>query len=274
MPSRTSIGEDVARTDAPKVNKSLTKALRILEAFREETPEWGVSDLARHLGSSKSSVSTMLATLADFDLVERSPGTARYRLGLRCLEMGYLASSRLVLRDLAFPLLERLLGDARQIVYLGIPYQDEVLYVEALYPAHRRINFSSQGRRAPLYCTGIGKALLAYLPERERRAYLARAPFERLTASTLTTAGQLAREVERVRADGFAVDREERERGIQCVAAPVLDREGHALAAISVSGSDDEITADRIPDLAQRVSATALDATRKVHLSGYRKGGG
>lgn len=257
----------------PARNMAVARAARILAAFDEETPTWTVSDLSRHLGVAKSSVSTVLATLSAFDLVAKpGDGGGRYSLGLRCIEMGYLSSARLRVRDLAFPLLERLLDEAQQIVYLAIPYQSEVLYVEAMYPPNRRINYSSQGRRAPLYCTGIGKALLAYLPDRDRDAYLERAPFPRLTPTTLCGRAELEAEIERIRACGFAMDREEREHGIRCVAAPVLSPQGDAIAAVSVSGSSDQIDEDRVPELAQNVIAAAMDIRRKMQFAGH--GGG
>ena len=247
--------------------------MRILAEFDEDAPEWTVSELSRHLGIAKSSVSTVLSTMATFDVVAKaSDGSGRYRLGLRCMEMGYLSSSRLRSRDLAFPLLEGLLEATRQIVYLAIPYQSEVLYVEALYPPDRRINFSSKGRRAPLYCTGIGKALLAFLPEEHRAAYLDRAPFPALTPATLWRRDELADEISLIRERGYAVDREEREHGIRCVAAPVSSRRGHAMAAVSVSGSADEIDEVRIPELAQLVVSTAMDVARKTRLAGHEDG--
>ncbi|MDZ7801767.1 MAG: IclR family transcriptional regulator [Trueperaceae bacterium] len=254
----------------PKLNKAVVRAMRVLAEFDEDTPEWTVNALSRRLGIAKSSVSTVLATLAEFDLVARAEdGSGRYRLGLRCMEMGYLSSSRLQVRDLAFPLLERLLGETQQIVYLAIPYQREVLYVEAMYPPHRRINFSSQGRRAPLYCTGIGKAILAFLPVEDQRDYLSRAPFPRLTSNTLCRREELEREIEETHARGYATDHEEREHGIRCVASPVLSRFGQVVAAVSISGSSDEIDEDRIPQLAQIVHATAVDVGRKLQFAGH-----
>ena len=183
-----------ADRDEPKVNKSLHKALRILDCFSEATPEWSVTELSRELGIGKSSVSTMLALLASMDFVEQSPVTRRYQLGLRCLELGYQVSSRLVIRDFAFPYLEPLLKGNR-IIYLGIPYHDEVLYIEALFPPRRRINFSSIGRRAPLYCTAIGKALLSAMPAEYLDRYLRRTKLARATENTIVDPDRLRQEL-------------------------------------------------------------------------------
>lgn len=253
----------------PSVNKSLSKALRILTSFTETKPEWSVSDLARHLRMSKSSVSTMLSTLAMVDLLYQSPVTSRYQLGLRCLELGYLSSSRLFLRDLAYPYLEELHGDSNLVVYMAIPYQGEVLYIEALYPTRRRINYSSQGRRAPMYCTGIGKAMLAFLGTEAIDSFLRSAPFQRHTVNTIVEAEALKQELDETHRRGYAIDRQEREEGIQCVAAPVRSRDGRAVAAISISGSANDLSDELIPATSRRVVDAARDISRKIIATGY-----
>jgi IclR family KDG regulon transcriptional repressor len=229
----------------PLVNKSLYKALNLLACFTEEAPEWTVSDLSRRVGIGKSSVSTMLSTLARAGLVRQSPTTRRYGLGLRCLELGYLAASRLTLRDYAYPFLEELLGGEDRIVYLAIPYQDEILYVEALYPPRRKIKYSAQGRRGPMYCTGIGKAALAFMPTTYLDRYLERTPLRRFTPHTIVEPEALRLELERVRARGYATDRQEHELGIQCVGAPIRAGDGRVLAAVSLSSHPDDITEER-----------------------------
>jgi DNA-binding IclR family transcriptional regulator len=194
--------------------------------------------------------------------------TRRYQLGLRCLELGYLASSRLALRDYAYPYLEGLLGGNNRIVYLAVPYQDDVLYIEALYPPRRRINYSSQGKRAPMYCTGIGKAALAFLPEAYQQDYLRRVPLKPLTPNTITEPTELRRELACIRKQGYAVDRQERELGIQCVAAPVRAADGRLVAAISISGASTEIAEAAFPALALEVMQAALDISRKLISAG------
>ncbi|UCH25430.1 MAG: IclR family transcriptional regulator [Trueperaceae bacterium] len=254
---------------ASTTNKSLRKALQLLSSFTEETPEWSVSALSRHLEMAKSTVSTMLATLATAGLVEQSPGTKRYHLGLRCLELGYLSSSRLVLRDYAFPQLEALLGDSNRIVYLAIPYTYDMLYIEALYPPRRKINYSAQGRRMPMHCTGIGKAALAFMPGSFIEEFLANATLRRYTPNTFTEPSALRTELRRTRERGYAVDREEQEEGIQCVAAPIRSGAGRVVAAISVSGSSQEVTTARFPELGEKVAEAARDISRKLATAGY-----
>ena len=262
------VGDELPEQE-PSINKSLHKALRLLSCFREETPEWGVSALSRHLEISKSSVSTMLTTLATAGLVQQSPTTRRYRLGLRCLELGYLSSSRLIIRDYAFPHLEALLGDSNCIVYMAIPYHYDVLYIEALYPPKRKINYSAQGRRIPMHCAGIGKAALAFMPRTFIEEFLARAPLRRYTPNTITEREALLAELERTRERGYAVDRQEREEDIQCVAAPIRGGDGRLIASISISGSAQEIPVGKFLELGREVMQTARDISVKLASSGY-----
>ncbi len=254
---------------APTTNKSLHKALQLLRCFDEENPEWSVTALARRLEMAKSSVSTMLATFASAGLVEQSPATRRYRLGLRCLELGYLTYSRLTIRDYAFPHLEALLGDSNCIVYMAIPYGYDVLYIEALYPPKRKINYSAQGRRIPMHCTGIGKAALAFMPEEFLGEFLANAPLRRFTPNTITDPEALRQELARTRQRGYAIDRQEREEGIQCVAAPVRGSDGRVIASISISGSSQDVTSERFSELGREITETARAISRKLGTAGY-----
>lgn len=252
----------------PANNKSLQRALLILDAFTEATPEWGVSDLSRHLRMSKSSISTMLSTLAGLNFVYQSPVTRRYRLGLRCLQLGYVASSRLLLRDVAFPTLETLLQDNR-IVYMGIHYQDTLLYIETLLPIRRQVNYSSIGRQAPLYCTAIGKAILANMPDVYIEKYIETVELRPMTHNTITNQAQLRDELHSIRQQGFALDQQEAELGIQCVSAPVYGSNRQVVAAISISGSPTVINFDQVMTLSDEVMKASRDISQKITSMGY-----
>lgn len=255
-------------THVPGVNKSLHKALLILDCFTEANPEWGVSDLSRELGISKSSVSTILSTLANLNFVYQSPTTRRYRVGLRCLELGYVASSRILIRDFAFPYLETLLKGNR-IVYMGIPYEQEVLYIETLLPIRRQVNYSSIGRRAPFYCTAIGKVILAHMPDEYIQTYLNTIEFRARTPNTITSAEVLQQELATIRAQGYALDRQEAESGIQCMGVPIRLADGRVVAGISISGSPGEINFDEIDQLSTELLTVGRNISQKTASAGY-----
>ncbi|MEJ2359454.1 MAG: IclR family transcriptional regulator [Deinococcales bacterium] len=254
----------------PQLNRSLQKALAVLECFTELRPDWGVSELSRATGIAKSSVSTTMATLAAAGMLRQDRATRRYQLGLRCLELGYLASSRMVLRDFAAPHLEELLGHDERIAYLAIPYGFELLYLDAVHPPKRKINYSSQGRRAPLYCTGLGKAVLAYMDDDFVDAFFSAVPLVGFTENTICDSQELRDELALIRERGYATDRQEREVGIQCVAAPVIGGDGSVVAAISLSGSKQAVPSTDFERLGQAVVDTAKGITRKLIAAGYQ----
>ncbi len=117
--------------------------------------------------------------------------------------------------------------------------------------------FAQPGTRHPVYCTGVGKVLLAWEPEEEVRRFLASIPLLRFTPNTLTDPEALIRELRSVRARGYAVDREERERGVRCVAAPVRDSQGRVVAALSVCAPASRLPRCRLPEIARLVQAAA-----------------
>lgn len=246
--------------------KSLGKALAVLSSFTESEPEWGVTELSRHLGIGKSTISTILATLASFGFVRQDPASRRYQLGLTSLELGYVAANRLVIRDVAFPHLEalRARGHEGRIVYMAVPWKAQILYVEALYPPRRTINYSAQGRLLPMYCTGIGKAALAWMPDEYIERYIETTDLHAFTHTTCATPERLRAELSATRDRGYAVDQQEHERGIQCVAAPVLARDGGVVAAISVSGAAHLVTADNFESISRDVVATANEIARML----------
>jgi DNA-binding IclR family transcriptional regulator len=158
--------------------------------------------------------------------------------------------------------LEQLRGAGDWIVYMAVPWSDQILYVEALYPTLRRINYSAQGRVLPMYCTGIGKAMLASMGEAYIERYLEETPLHAYTPNTFANPASLRAELERTRERGYATDLQEQMRNIQCVAAPVLGRDGQVLAAISVSASDHILPRERMPEVAGLVVPTANEIAR------------
>jgi IclR family acetate operon transcriptional repressor len=140
---------------------------------------------------------------------------------------------------------------------LVVPLDDAAVYIDQAPSRHMVRMFTQIGTRAPLYCTAAGKAILAHRPEGEIEAYLAHAALEPRTAHTLTAAAALRVQLDQIRAEGYAVDEGEMEDGVRCVAAPIRDHTGHALAAISISGPAARFTGERI----RQVLPALLEAT-------------
>lgn len=226
--------------------KSLGKALRVLDCFSEQEPQWRVTDLARTLQMPKSTVSNILTTLEAAGYVRQTPDGS-YRLGLRVFELGFVARSTLGVREHVLPILEEVLRATDEIVYLTIPREGQVLYIEALYPTKRLIQYSIVGRTGPMHCTGCGKAMLAYLRPEEVKAVVHTHGLPRFTDATITTWDDLMVELDEIRRRGYAIDRGEHSAGVRCVAAPILGPGGRLLGAISLSGPPLHMTEERIP---------------------------
>lgn len=226
--------------------KSLGKALRLLDCFSEREPQWRVTDLARRLHMPKSTVSNILTTMEAAGYVRQCPDGS-YRLGLRVFELGFVARNALGVKAHVLPILEEVFQATEEIVYLTIPREGRVLYIEALYPTKRLIQYSIVGRTGPMHCTGCGKAMLASMPPEKVRAVVDTYGLPRFTEDTITTWDGLMAELDEIRRQGYAIDRGEHNVGVHCVAAPILGAGGQLLGAISLSGPPLHMTPERIP---------------------------
>lgn len=235
---------------------SVRKALSILCLFTSENPALNVTDVSRLLTVPKSTAHNLLRTLEHFDFVSQDRVSKHYRLGRKLFELGTLYSRGNDLLTCALPHLLNLREKTHETVKLGVLANSEILVVKALESPLMLHTRGDEGRLAPLYCTGIGKALLALLPNEELRDILAKVGLRSFTPQTVTSLSTLEEQVERVRKDGYSVDWEENEEGVRCVGAPVRDA-GSERVAISVAGPATRFTTRRIPELAALVVETA-----------------
>jgi IclR family acetate operon transcriptional repressor len=241
--------------------RSVQRALTLLRTFLTHDGACSASELSKETGLDPSTVFRLLVTLEAQGFVEVDPATARYRPGVVLLELGSRFLKNNDLRSRAIGQLERLRDKFGETVHLTILDGNEVVYLEKLAGLHP-IGFMSSrvGDRNPAHCTGVGKALLAYLSDEELARRYPNPHLKRYTEHTLTDLKALRAELERVRKQGYAVDLEEHERGVKCVAVPTFDHKGIA-AAVSVSGPvdrmDDHLEKDDLVD-------DLLDASRRI----------
>jgi len=233
--------------------RSVGTALDVLECFALDA-ELGVSEIARRLGVSKSTAHRLLTTLVSRGMVERSESTSKYRLGMRLFELGDLAVSRMDLRRQSQVLLEELRERSGWTVHLAVASGADVLYLERLSTLRGMRAIGEYRRRWPLHATSSGKAICAHDPV-ARQARIA-AGFPMFTAQTLGDEASFTAALAQVRKHGYATAHAELMPNLTSVAAPVLDRHGVALAAISITGPVDEL-GDRQDRLARLVMAAA-----------------
>lgn len=250
---------DPAATSPPV--SVLGRAFALLGAFGPTAPQLTLSDLAARSGLALSTTHRLANELVRLGALERSEGW--YYPGMRLFELAQLSRPIAHLRQAALPFMEDLYEATHQIINLGVLDGFEVVYIERI-SGHQAAEVPSRtGSRFPAHCTGLGKAQLAFLP-RARREELFAGPLAGRTRQSITDQGRLRRELEIVAERGVACDREETEPGIACIAAPVLDRSGRPVAAISVTGNVGRINQVA---LAPAVRTASLGVARVLRYS-------
>ncbi|MGB0034628.1 MAG: IclR family transcriptional regulator [Candidatus Acidiferrales bacterium] len=223
--------------DAAGSSKSLQKALRILLHIGQNGPELGVTRLASALNLNKTTVHRLLNAMQKFELIEKNPDSERYRLGLKLHELGTKAVESRALRAEARLFLLEMSRRANESVSLAVPGGGGILCLDRVDSPNTIITVCTPvGARFPAHCTAVGKAVLAYLPEMEANAILLSNGLKRYTASTLTRMDSLKENLRQIRQRAYSLDRQELERGLSGVAAPVLGRDGRILAAVGIAG--------------------------------------
>ncbi len=215
--------------------RAVERALAILRAFSAATPELSVSELGRVVGLHKSTVHRLLMTLEGAGFVVQDPTTKRYRLGLPMFELGSFVVNTLEVRRTARPALEEIHRACGETVHLGILDEGEVVYIDKIESTRRVRMYSLIGRRAPAHCTGLGKVLLAQLPDAVLTEVVERRGLRRFTSKTITSPKELQDHCALIRQQGYALDTGEHEELIQCAAAPIQDHTGKTVAAVSIT---------------------------------------
>jgi DNA-binding IclR family transcriptional regulator len=220
--------------------RALERALDLLGAFSVAEPELSFSELAARVDLPKSTTVRLLSILEERGYLQRSPETERYRIGIRAFEIGSIYLQTLRLETEAHPFLERLAAETNQTANLAVLDQGQIVHVAVVAP-NRSIRFyATIGQRESSHCTGLGKALLAYQPADVVEEVARRWGLPRRTDRTITTIDGLQAELARIREQGYAIDAEESEPGLTCIAAPVWDDRNRVVAALSVSGQSAE----------------------------------
>lgn len=215
---------------------TITKVCRVLDSFRAR-PSLGVTELAQETGLLPSDVHRILHSLEPYGYIEQDPHSKKYHLGLHVLKLGYTVLQRLELREIGRPLLRHLSEEIEATVNMAIldTRELEIIFVEQVdSPSEWQLK-SRIGARAAPHCTALGKVLTAFADRATARRLFKNYGLPKCTEHTLSTIEELERELQAVREQGHAVDREEAAEGACCVAAPVRDHTGAVVAAISAS---------------------------------------
>jgi IclR family KDG regulon transcriptional repressor len=261
------------RREKPGEVQAVARTLRILEVLAAEG-ELGLTDLAARVGVHKSTLYRFMCTLCDLGYVRRDPDTERFSLRLKIFEIGSSVYARLDLVKLASPTLERLSSATQETVHLAILDDGQLVYLSKI-ESKRSLRVSMQSRvglTAPAYCTGVGKVLLAWAQTSFLDAYLKRCEFIRYTEKTIPDRLRLAAELQAIRNRGWAVDDEEHEYGVRCVAAPVREKGGGVVAALSIAGPTVRMGPDRLGSIRTLVCEAADELSAALGYSVPRPG--
>jgi IclR family KDG regulon transcriptional repressor len=233
--------------------KSVSRALDIIHLVSTKKEGLGVTEIANQIDINKSSVYRILSTLVQYGYIEQDQETSRYKLGYKFLEISSKLLESIDLRKEAKPYLQELEKETNEVIHLVVYDQGEVIYIEKLEGTETLRMHSKVGKRAPMHCTAVGKAILAHLPFNVVLDILERKGMSRHTDKTITDKDEFLKELAQVKQKGYALDLEENEYGIRCIAVPIFDHVGKVIAAVSVSGPTIRMTDERIEQLQARM---------------------
>ncbi len=233
------------------------KALDVLDMVAAEGRPVRFTDLLSAGRYPKATLYRLLQTLTHQGMLAYDPDRQVYTMGVRLVRLAHVAWRQSSLAPIARPHLDRLSADLGETIHLAQLDHGQVLYVDKRNAAQPVEMFSQAGKVGPAYCTGVGKAMLAHLPEGELERVIAQQSFHLFTEHTLATPGALCAELAAIRARGHAFDRQEHEPGIICVAVPILSDAGRVLGGLSVTSTTAHSSLEGLGALAPRIAETA-----------------
>lgn len=257
--------------------QTIERVSLILDMVGQYPKGMTIKDLSGGLKLPKGTIHRILSSLSYFGYVRQDPETKNYSLGLKLMELSALLGSQLDLRKTAEPVLRDLVEKTGEAAHMVILDRNEIVYIdkmEAKQPTGGLVMSSRVGARNPAHSCAVGKVLLSYFSEEELWNLIREKGLPQRTASTITEPALLKEHLQIVRIQGYAVDDEENERGIRCLAAPIFDGRGRPIAAISVSGPAVRVTKKIIQDVFKKeVMKAASEISRRLGFNGQAEYG-
>jgi len=248
--------------------KVLDKTFSILDILFQHDSSMHITEISEKLGLYPSTTHRILDTLKHWGYVEQDLKTQKYRLGLKLLALGMAKLHQMDLVKEATPYLKELVKLCNETVHLGVLEGGEVLYLAKEESSQTIRMISYVGRRAPLHCTALGKVLLAHLSLEERKRTLGGKELPPLTENTITDKKELEKELDKVREQGFALDQEENEKDVRCVAAPIRNYKGDVIAALSISSPIFRIDKNAQDNLKEALMKTGEKISQRLGYNG------
>lgn len=238
------------------VIRSLNRALDILISFSADHYEFSIAELAKLLDLHKSTVHRLVITMVERGIMQRNPQSGRYSLGLKIMELGTIVLNHMDIRQQSRKFLEEISALYKETVHLVIMDKSEAIYIDKVEQPDAVVRYSHVGKRLPLYCTAVGKVLLSGLDPVNLELVVNSLDLVPKTERTIISRDKLKEEVNLVRRQGYALDDEELEYGLRCIAAPILNHQGQVVAACSISGNPGRINDNQLNNIITDIKKT------------------
>ena len=246
--------------------QSVDRASLIIKLLAKKESPMKLTEIADELDINKSTLHGIISTLKYHGFIDQDKETQKYRLGMYLVELGNIVTKSLDIRTITSPTINDVCEKLSETVHIGMLDGYEVVYVDKKESNQSMRIFTTIGARKPAYCTGVGKAMIAYLDEEILRGSLPE-KLEKITYNTITDKEILMEELKKIREDGIAFDHEENIEGLTCVAAPIFDGTGRAKYSLSVSGPTIRMNQQKIDEAIQVVKEAAKKISKEL---GYR----
>jgi len=248
----------------------LDKALFIINHLRVKDSA-SLQEISDALGIPKSTAHRLLKEMHDYGFISKSPETKRYSLGIAFIQIGLGLLEKLDLKKIASPYLDRLNSETLETIHLAMLIDDQIIYIDKRESRQAIRMYSYIGKSAPVYCTGVGKALISFQEPETRDRIIKKIEFTRFTKTTISTQEEMMKAIGAIRGAGFAVDDEEHEDNIICIAAPIFDHKNIALASLSITTMTYRISLSELMKYKDSLISVCQEISMKLGWNGNGK---
>jgi IclR family transcriptional regulator, KDG regulon repressor len=250
--------------------QSIERAADVLELFLTSHPELSIKEISDRLNLSKSTVHGIIKTLEHRGYLQQNKENLKYKLGIKLFELGNYVGKHLDIGRIARPIIKNLVEELNETVHLVTLQRDELIYIEKVEGPNALTIYSHIGKRAPFHCTGVGKAILSQLSEEEVDRILSSVSMEAFTEFTITNIEELKRLLPSIKEQGYAFDDEEIELGLKCIAAPIFNHQGKAIASISCAAPKIRLGEERVPKVIEGIKNAAAEISTQLGYQGEK----
>lgn len=246
---------------------NLERGLAIMELLSENHSGLTIQEIKNRLVLSQTTVFRITQSLLCLGYLGRDEESKQFYLTRKMLTVGFRTVNEHDLLALSLPLMRQLRDIVKETVFLGVMGDDEGIFLEQAQGSHPFKFMLTPGKKFPYHCSAPGKAMLAFLPEKERKYLLSKLVFKKINENTITSKRQFEKELNEVEINGFAFDREEQLKGVICIGAPIFDYLGFPKASIWISGPSDRLPEDLWIEKGKLIKQYADNISREM---GYR----